>query len=97
VKPFIIALILGQGTDVTTSLVGFSQGFRERNPLIISTRPAPFIGQVAIVTVGEVWLAKKIAKKHPKLAKALCSIQIGSSAVAAITNIRTIRKHNAKH
>ena len=95
-KPFILFLILGQGYDTATSLKAFSIGMREQNPFIISTQPAPFITQVSLVTVGEVLIAKKLEKNHPKLAKVLASIQIGGSGFFATRNIVRIRRHQER-
>src|ERR1043166_7856559 len=87
-KPLIIALILGHSADATTSLVAFQKGLREVNPLVISTKPAPFIAEISAVAVGESWWLTHLSKKHPRVAKGLALAQIGGSALVSIHNAK---------
>ena len=85
-KTFLLLVMLGNGADVTTSLVAFDAGAYEANPLVLSEKPAPFIAQAVIVTVAETWALNKLSKKHPKLAKGIAYALVGVSIGASINN-----------
>lgn len=89
-KPLLIVLMLGRAADATTSLAAFHYGAIERNPLVISTQPAPFVAQTVLETAGEVWVLRKIAGKHPKWAKTLAVAQIAASFTVASLNARDV-------
>lgn len=91
-KPLLIVMLLGQGADVATSLMGFHRGATELNPFIVSTQPAPFIAQAVGFGIAETLILKKIHKNHPKLANTLGMIQIGGSTAASINNIQVYRE-----
>lgn len=100
-KTVLLLVILGHSVDITTSLVAFDKGGHEMNPLVISQAPAPFIIEGAAVSLGEIYVLKKIAKKHPKIAKTLGYIQFSVSMGAGTNNILAIdrlnRRNNAIH
>jgi hypothetical protein len=91
-KTLLLLIILSQGTDVSTSLVAFHRGATELNPLVLSTKPAPFIAEGVLFTGAEMYLLKKLSKHHPKLAKTLGYVQVGGSFGATANNINVIRK-----
>jgi len=95
-KELLLAMVLAQGTDVTTSLIGFSHGATELNPLVLSTKPAPFIAEAAIASAAEVYLLNKLSHKHPKWAKGLSYLAIGSHSAASVNNIIVTQRLKAR-
>lgn len=93
-KPLLIVLALGRMADMSTSLVGFQAGAYEANPLVVSSRPVPFVSQVMLETAGETWMLSRLAEHHPKWAKGLALIQIGASATVSVMNARTIAQQH---
>lgn len=90
-KAILLALALSQGADIGTSVTAFHYGATELNPLIISTKPAPFLAQTTGFVIGEIYFLNKLSKHHPKLARTLGYVQIGGSSAAAIHNAQVIR------
>lgn len=91
-KALLLTMLLSNSTDVGTSLVAFRGGAIERNPLIFSTRPVPFIAQTAAFSAGEAFFAIQLHKRHPKLAKWAILGVIAGEAWAIQNNIRVIRE-----
>lgn len=87
-KTLLVLLCLGNAADTATSLVAFSRGYGELNPLVVSTQPAPFIAEAAAATALEVWALHRIARHHPRLARGLALVQIGASTGVSINNAR---------
>ena len=90
-KALLLSLALANGADATTSVAAFRRGATELNPLVVSTRTAPFLTEVSLATAGELWLATKLNPNHPKLTKTLMAIGIGAGIAASVNNLRVYR------
>ena len=91
-KTLLIVLVLGQGADISTSLVAFHRGAHETNPLVVDHPPAAFLAESVGFVVFETVFLNKLSKHHPKVAKGLSYIQIGGSSVAAMNNALVIQR-----
>ena len=92
-KALLLMMALGRGADVATSLTAFHHGAIERNPMIASSRPLPFIAQMTAETVGQAYLIHALdTHGHPRWAKAIAFVQIGASSGATFGNVLTIRR-----
>ena len=91
-KTLMIVLILGQGADITTSIMAFNRGASESNPLVIDRPPAAFLAESIGFTAFEVVFLNKLSKHHPKIAKGLSYVQIGGSSAAATHNALVIHR-----
>ena len=85
------AAALAHGADVYTSQQGFNRGFSETNPLM-PTHPAAMIAIKSGWVVGNSILLSKLAHAHPKLAKTLGMIDLGTVTFAVVNNARQLRK-----
>jgi hypothetical protein len=76
-----------QALDVVSTLEAVNhRGAREANPLVspMVQKPMTFIAVKAATTVGTIYLTRKIARKHPRLATVmLVSLNVAMSAVVA--------------
>jgi hypothetical protein len=80
--------MLSNSADAGTSLRAFHYGAYERNPLVISTKPAPFLIQTAVFSTVEGVVCWKLEKTHPKLVKALMITGIGLETSLAVRNYK---------
>lgn len=92
-KELLLAMLLAQAGDLTTTAVGMSQGCREANPALDHAS----IRRIATVKVSAVtaevtiaWGAKR--KGHAGGAKAILTTGIGLGTFATVWNIRQIRR-----
>ncbi len=90
-KILLFTLACTHGTDAGSSLYAFSHGAYEVNPLIISTRPAPFLLEVGATSTASVWLLARLHRHHPRIAWTLALAGTTLETAATIHNIRTLR------
>lgn len=95
-KELFLAIAISHGADVGSSVYAFKGGALEANPLVPSTKTAPFALSAAAVTVGELSLLHHWEKKHPKVVRTLAFIDIGVRSYITIHNIRIGRNERAK-
>jgi len=90
--PWLTALIIARALDASSSIVAL------QNPLLkegIPWMPSRPVGIVAVqggITASQIYFLHKLSLKHPKLARGLAVVQIGTGGVAVTLNIRAIRK-----
>jgi hypothetical protein len=92
----LLTLALLKAADTTTTLIAVHHhGAREANPTVLvqPTNAKAFITYMGAYTVGQIYLTKKIAVKHPALAKALTMVSISSHGFAVSMNLNYIRKN----
>ena len=74
-------------------MTAFAHGATERNPLIVSSKPVPFVVQMAGEMMAQAYLIHRLDRAgHPKWAKAIALVQIGASSGAAAGNVFVIRR-----
>lgn len=96
-KVLLFTFLFAKGADTSTSLVAFNHGAIEANPLILSSRPAPFVAQMAIGAAGELWLIRKLNHAgHPKWARVIGWSMTGASIAASAKNLRVIQQANRR-
>lgn len=82
-KILIVWAMLGQGGDITTTVVGLHRGCREITPVL---REAPYVGVAAKTALLFTFpfAVRRLEKKHPKWAKGL-TIAAGLSGTLTTT------------
>lgn len=89
-RALLITLVLSHGTDVGTSLAVFHAGGVEVNPLVLSSKPAPFVLQASLLTTGEIIVLRRVSRRHRRWAIALSLIDITASVAASVHNIQQL-------
>jgi len=92
----LLTLALLKTADTTTTLIAVhNHNAHEANPTVLvqPTNAKAFIAYMGLQTVGQIYLTKKLNEKHPKIAKVLTMISIGSHGMAVTMNINYIRKN----
>lgn len=87
---WLLALVLAQSLDISTTCAVLHRGGRELNPLL----PSTCVGIASVkgsLTVGAAWHLRK-PKKLSRLEKVALAAAIGSGAYGAYHNIRELRK-----
>lgn len=86
-KTWLLVLALTHGADVASTCGALSRGATEGNPFM----PRSGCGQIALASTavvgGSSFIAWKLSKTHPKLAKTLVGLQIGAKSVAIGWNV----------
>lgn len=87
----LIILLLAQGGDATTTVIGLRQGLHEIHPLLGQN---PYINTAVHsgAIVSEQLLLRRLHTTHPKLSTALAIVSIGVHGVVMGMNIRSIRQ-----
>jgi hypothetical protein len=96
-KEIILAIAISHGADTASTLHATRYGGVEANPLIVSTQPVPFIAQMTLASIGEIYLLNKLKQKKPKLAKILTYISFSVSSGASINNMRVAAEMKRRH
>jgi hypothetical protein len=90
-KALLILLVLGKGADVGTTVTVLKHGGHEQNWLL-SQQPAVMTLQQVGWTTGEVLVIRKLAVRHPKLAKGAAWLSIAGSLYASGHNLRELQR-----
>jgi hypothetical protein len=89
---FILALVLTQAGDAATTCAALRAGFVEANPLIGSSASCGRVIALKLATVAPlVLVAPKLAKRHPRLARAVLIVPTATAGVAVVLNLKTLR------
>ena len=91
-KELILALVLAQAADLTTTAVGLSRGCTEWNPLLRHHRPSTVFAVKTSGTVGLVVMLPLFHKRHPKMTKTVAWVGIVSGLAAASWNVAILPK-----
>ena len=89
---WLLALSLLQVTDVGTSFPLWERGYSEVNPMFYHRQPVVASMQVSIGITAEWYLAQKLEKKHPKVAKVLIIAMTGFAAVNVVRNVKYLHE-----
>jgi hypothetical protein len=85
-------LAAAYAADSASSLYAFHYGAGEANPLVLSTKPFPFLVQNISHYSLERWALKRLAKNHPKLARVSAWASVSVRAAVVVNNVWVARR-----
>jgi len=89
---WLLALVLTQAGDAATTCAALRAGFVEANPLIGAGASCGRVVALKALTVAPlVLVAPKLARRHPRFARALLIVPTATAGVAIVLNLRTMR------
>lgn len=89
--PYLLALILARSLDAASSAYALHQpGLAEGVPWMPQTVRGQIVVQAGLTT-GQAWCYARIGRTHPKVARGLSLLQIGTSGAAVTVNVFALR------
>jgi hypothetical protein len=88
--PWLLALILARSLDATSTVIALQDPRLVEAVPWMPRHPATVVAVQGGAAAVQVWVLRKWAVKHPKLARGLATVQIGVSGVAVTMNVRAM-------
>ena len=85
-----LALIVARSLDAGTTGVALAHGGRDLFPWNHSCQTT--VGMQAGFSTLQIWNAQRIATAHPRLARVLATVAVGTESVAVSWNVHKLRK-----
>ena len=90
-KGLLAAMLIARGLDAGTSCLAFSRGYQEAHPGLPSVC-VPTVTAHLLIGTTQVWALTWLSEDHPRLARWLAGVSVGTSGVAVVWNVGQLRQ-----